>query len=89
MIKCICYKTYNGWTTFNNSFVYQKQSGESNFCIEKGTILYIGIDDGYINIYKEDGKPLCYMCYTTIYKEYFIPLAEWREQKMKDILEDE
>ena len=86
MIKCVCYKTYNGWTTFNNLFVYQKQSGESNFCIEQGTIVYIEEIQGYTDIFKEDGELLCYM--NSAYEEYFITLAEWREEQIKIVLDD-
>jgi hypothetical protein len=93
MIKCVCYKTYNGWANnswSNNLFVYQKKSGESNFCIEKGTIVYIDVyTDRHTDIYKEDGKPLCYnLNNLNSYKEYFIPLAEWREQQIKIVLDD-
>lgn len=87
MIKCICYKTYNGWKdSHSNWFVYESKN-KTNFCIEQGTIVFINLDEsGYTDVYKDDGEPLCYI--NSNYKEHFIELVEWREKQIKTVLDD-
>ena len=56
----------------------------------KGDIIYLGDcndNEGYcwyINVWDKNGKQLNH----TVYRSEFITLAEWREQQIKDILDE-
>jgi hypothetical protein len=74
--EVVCIKSFFDIYLANEIYVIDDKSGNDLFIAE-------------INHYGRYGFSIDYSSISLLFEEYFMTLAEWREQQMKDILKDE